>query len=417
MWSALENAALRESLPAPLQAGQTVHGIIVRGQLGPPRHTLNHAGLRHSKQYILKQYYGLDTNAFLRWQNEARWTKLPQQAAFHWPCEEWRGGVIIPIHSGTSLDNWLTKHPSIGDRLRVLSRLASRLASLHASGIAHRAISDSTVLIHGDTVSLTQFGYSRNAMWDDPWADSFMPIRATPYASPAQLAGQPSDTGCDIYAFGILLHRILSHRMPFGPFKTLLRSQFPAVIRPTRLDTSHCSRELGELTHACLAPQAQNRPTMTEVASILGANPASIKPLNFALPQPIRKPKRVMVFIKGDSRTTALFDAIITKAQANPTITLFVALVPCNLPSGHMERFKGRLFRRLAHGLMRCRENNMSWGIRLLEHVDPKQTARALIDQYEPDEILIGGSRQRHGIQRSFNSYISNQYAQTQSIG
>ncbi len=77
MWSALENMAFRESLPIPLETGRSIHDILVRSQLSRGRYNLHFQGMRGLKPYLFKQFYCLDTNAFLRWQNEARFIGLP----------------------------------------------------------------------------------------------------------------------------------------------------------------------------------------------------------------------------------------------------------------------------------------------------------------------------------------------------
>ncbi len=100
---------------------------------------------------------------------------------------------------------------------------------------------------------------------------------------------------------------------------------------------------------------------MKEVAKRLaqtaGANPQ--KREGVSLPstnESLAGKDKVMVFIKDDRHAISLFDAVLATAKTKPSAFLFVGLIPNNLPSGHTERFKGRVFRKLGQGLLRCRE-------------------------------------------------------------
>lgn len=96
-----------------------------------------------------------------------------------------------------------------------------------------------------------------------------------------------------------------------------------------------------------------------------------------------------MVFVKDDHRAVDLFDRALELAST-PSLFLFVGLVPGNLPSGHLERFKGRLFNKLAQGLSRCRAASVQWSLRVLENVSAESAANHLIEAYGPDRILLG---------------------------
>ncbi|GAU07996.1 protein kinase domain-containing protein [Desulfoplanes formicivorans] len=403
MWSALENIAFRESLPMPLCAGDSICGVLVSGQINRGRFNLQYLGRRRCKPYLLKQFYCLNTNAFLRWQNEARFIELPQIDGYIWPCDEWRGGVIAPWPEGVPLYAWLRAKPrNLPARIGVGLGLARCMARLHDAGIIHRNLSSSCVWISEKNIQISDFGAACHERWDDFWNDSMPPCGSPAYASPEALHGKKSGPAKDMYALGGLLYLLLADRPPFNRLKLLIRKRIPWDILP---DTLPPVREVPPSLYdgitACMAGNPANRPTAHEVASILAEygewddqdTQIVLPPLRFNN----RHRQRIMVFIKGDERAASLFDAAIEQALAEPSLFLFVGLVPGNLPSGHLERFKGSLYRKLAQGLIRCRRHHLIWSLRLLETIVPEYTALKLIRQYRPMQVFLGKATSRPG--------------------
>lgn len=405
MWSALENIALRESLPAPLTIGDTVHDILVSSQLDRGRHNLHFFGQRRSKRYLLKQFYALDTDAFLRWQNEARFIDIPQTPGFIWPLEEWRGGLISPYPGGQTLGEWLdNKNPSMKNRLCVAARIGERIRSLHASGISHRWLSPSTIRIIDHDVVITNFGHAWKTGWDDFWADSpRMPGDMT-CSSPELLAGDKCGFTEDIHAFGALLHLLLAGKPPFGRIKQILRAVAPAHISPDRLpEHEDLPAIVRELTTACMAENPLDRPLAEDVAEALTSycTKAGLRVDTIPLPDESGVDghrEKVMVFIKDDPKAITLFDKVLERAEETPSLFLFVGLIPNNLPSGHQERFKGSLFKKIGQGLARCRAAHLQWSLRAIEDTIPEVAARHLIELYGPDLIMLGSTSKQNGI-------------------
>lgn len=425
MWSALENIALRESLPSPLKTGKSIHDILVAGQLDRGRYNLHHVGLRRSKQYLLKQFYSINTNAFLRWQNEARFIALPQTPGYTWPCEEWRGGLIMPFADGIPIDIWLGEDEHrLKDRLKVAARLAHQVSRLHASGIAHRDLSPSCIRIGAHGLSITDFGSARCEEWDDLWSDSFMEPGDKSCASPDFLKGKDCGYNEDVYAFGAILHLLLSGKTAFGSFKMLLRPTFPDYIAPSPLPKNHTiPNEVRMLVSACLAPMASDRPFMEEASAILDQFGEPQRPDIEKLSIPtddatIDNKEKIIVFIKDDIRAVTLFDAALHYSTHTPSVFLFVGLIPNNLPSGHAERFKGNLFKKLGQGLMRCRAANLPWSLRVLENTDPGRTAVELIRLYQPDQVFVGESEKNKtpSFRRSFQTELAAEGTYIKSI-
>lgn len=396
MWSALENLALRESLPKSLEPGDTIHDILVSGQLNRGQHNLHHLGQRRSSPYLLKQFFSLNTNAFLRWQNESRFAALPQTSVCTWPVEEWRGGTIAPFAEGGPLEIWLDQDEiPMDDRITTAHNLAAIIAYLHGAGIAHRNLTPSTIHIDNKGIVITDFGSAHFDLWDDFWADSLLPSCDSTCASPQLLQGIPHGFAEDTYAFGAILHLLLSGATPFNAIKRLLRPMLPGYIPPDALpDNPSIPLILRQLVTACLAPNHVDRPTMQEAAATLSSfSNAAVQPLpdirSAVTNESLADRNRVMGFITDHSGSLGLFDEVLEMAKETPSIFLFVGLIPGNLPSGHAERYRGKLFKKMAQGLFRCRQANLTWSLRMMESFAPEKTGLELARQYRPDTALL----------------------------
>jgi tetratricopeptide (TPR) repeat protein len=97
-------------------------------------------------------------------------------------------------------------------------QIINALAAAHAAGVVHRDLKPANIMVRGDgTVKLVDFGLahlisgSESSLTDTRVGQ----ILGTPaYMAPEQQAGQPVDARTDIYAFGCVLHEMLSGGQP-----------------------------------------------------------------------------------------------------------------------------------------------------------------------------------------------------------
>lgn len=270
MWGALENMAIRHTLPAPLAQGDSVNSILVSGQLAGGRHMLRFLGYRRNVPYVLRQFYSVNAQAFLRWQNEARFCLPAPHPDFLWPCEEWSGGLIYPLPSGRALNAWLADDPSPVERVRAGLRLARLLERLHREGMVHRGLNPGCVFVGDARVSLAGFGQARRCGWDDLWADSPLGARSPAFDAVERLCGEDSGPAQDVYSFGALLHLLTLGVPPFGAVRARLRRWVPRWLPPGDFpDETDYPDRVALLVRACLCPSSADRPTMAEAAEVL----------------------------------------------------------------------------------------------------------------------------------------------------
>lgn len=106
-------------------------------------------------------------------------------------------------------------HLPVGQVLTLALELADALTRAHYLKVIHRDLKPANVLLAADgTPRLTDFGVaaiqSSEHLTDDGTA-----LGTLDYMPPEALRGEPPDTRGDIWAFGVLLFEMLTHRHPF----------------------------------------------------------------------------------------------------------------------------------------------------------------------------------------------------------
>lgn len=164
-------------------------------------------------------------------------------------CGRTRSGgfyLAMELIEGRTLDAWLDAldpevHPprrraALRDMLRLFAAIASGASAAHQRGIIHRDLKPQNIMLDaaGDP-HILDFGVARPEHGDDAdlttrtMAGEFVGTLA--YAAPEQVSGDPSqvDTRADVYALGVMLHRMLTGAAPYA-----LSGSLAAVIETIR---------------------------------------------------------------------------------------------------------------------------------------------------------------------------------------
>jgi tetratricopeptide (TPR) repeat protein len=138
-------------------------------------------------------------------------------------------------------------------RLRdAMSQLVSGLEELHAHAVVHRDIKPSNVLVTpAGRVVLLDFGLAAPI---DSEATRAGLTGTPPYMSPEQMTGLAPTPASDWFSVGVVLYRLLTGLMPFGP-RDPLRSDRP---RPSA-KVAGVPAALDEVTRALLHPEPDQR--------------------------------------------------------------------------------------------------------------------------------------------------------------
>jgi predicted ATPase len=125
--------------------------------------------------------------------------------------------LVLEYLSGGSLDDLLQEEPRlpINMVLKISLELADALTRAHHVKIIHRDIKPSNVLIAEDgTPRLTDFGVAYIGSKIHITHSGFA-VGTPQYFSPEAINGEEIDSRSDIWAFGVMLFKMLTGKMPF----------------------------------------------------------------------------------------------------------------------------------------------------------------------------------------------------------
>ncbi len=120
------------------------------------------------------------------------------------------------VEGGTAAD-LLQEDPPIDRILTIAQQVLEALDALHRTGVVHRDVKPSNVLVASDgSVKLGDFGLARFDEPDESMATADETVVGTwSYVSPEQARGYEATPSSDLYAFGVLMYEMLSGSRPF----------------------------------------------------------------------------------------------------------------------------------------------------------------------------------------------------------
>jgi eukaryotic-like serine/threonine-protein kinase len=136
--------------------------------------------------------------------------------------------LVMEYIEGESLADRLRRGPvPAPTALRLAIQIAAALDAAHRRGITHRDLKPANVIIAGELVKLVDFGLAK-LQSDDVPADAALlestisltaersVVGTLHYMAPEQLEGREVDQRTDVFAFGTVLHEMLTGRKAFA---------------------------------------------------------------------------------------------------------------------------------------------------------------------------------------------------------
>lgn len=145
------------------------------------------------------------------------------------PITQWCDRLCLPVES----------------RLRLFLAVCAAVAHAHERLVVHRDLKPANILVDSaGQVKLLDFGIAKlldGDQGDAPGGATVLRAFTPAYAAPEQIRGEPPTTAVDVYALGLLLHELLTGRLPWRADE---RSTSPVDLDPRR-PSSQVARATG----------------------------------------------------------------------------------------------------------------------------------------------------------------------------
>lgn len=179
--------------------------------------------------------------------------------------------VVMELVEGESLEDRLVRGGPlpVTEALRIAAQLASALAAVHARGLVHHDVKPANVMLTADGAKLVDFGISAVA------GDDTDQLLGTPaYVAPERLRGVPPSPATDVYALGVVLHRMLTGALPWPVTTTEEMLHAHCTLPPAPLPASlRLPAGVAAAARRCLAKAPANRPGAADLATLFAVVP------------------------------------------------------------------------------------------------------------------------------------------------
>jgi serine/threonine-protein kinase len=165
--------------------------------------------------------------------------------------------------------------PDIVQTAQIMRRVSDALSYAHSKGVIHCDIKPANIFMVGRTLpKVVDFGIARVAHGQDIPALEGVVAGSPHYLAPEQLRGETIDRRCDVYALGVVMYELLTHRKAFEG-KSL--QEIVHAVEHTRPPAPHELRPE--------VPQALSDITMRAIAHDLAQRYRSARQMSQALKQ------------------------------------------------------------------------------------------------------------------------------------
>jgi serine/threonine-protein kinase len=205
----------------------------------------------------------------------------------------WQGRpyMVLELVPGGTLEDRLRDGRPLPDAEteRIAREVAEGLTHAHSRGLVHRDLKPANVLFDAEgRAKIADFGIARMG-GDGTLTEAGTLLGTAAYISPEQAAGEASTAASDVYAFGVILFRMLTGRLPFEAEEPveLVRMHRDLPPPPVTALRPDAPPQLARLADASLtkAPSARP-PDGGALVTALGGVPPTTEAATAVLPRP-----------------------------------------------------------------------------------------------------------------------------------
>ena len=205
--------------------------------------------------------------------------------------------LVSELLQGKTLREVLNGKPlSLPKRIDYASQLAQGLSAAHDHGVVHRDLKPENLFVtNEDRLKILDFGIAKLVAEGTPAEASTITgsvIGTVGYMSPEQLRGERADQRSDIFAFGVILHEMLSGQLAFKGDTPVEIGNAILNEEPRELPAG-VPAELKQLGRRCLEKRPRDR---FQSAHQIVAQLATLRPAATALIPIFAELKRRRVF-------------------------------------------------------------------------------------------------------------------------
>lgn len=262
----------------PMPPGMQAIRKLGEGGMGAVWLVQTRGGRRALKRLSLES----DPESLERFRREAealaRASRHPGVVKVHATHTEPSPALELEFIDGPDLESRLASGPfAIDAAVELGMAVAEALAHLHDQGIVHRDLKPANILLAPRGPVLTDFGVSRIESLETLTKTGAV-IGTPSIMSPEQVEGRGVDARSDVWAFGVLLHRLVTGRLPF-PADSAVAIMRKILIAEPAAPSRVCSEIpawLEDLILDCLEKDPERRPRDgQELVERLATRPAS----------------------------------------------------------------------------------------------------------------------------------------------
>ena len=147
--------------------------------------------------------------------------------------------VMRYVENSRTLHQAIEEGATLDELLDYILQVADALNYAHQHGVIHRDVKPSNILIDGRWALLSDFGLVKMAGSGSYLTSTGVSIGTPAYMSPEQASGSKVDHRTDIYALGVILHKILTGTIPHDattPLAILVKRSVEPVTPPHQLN-------------------------------------------------------------------------------------------------------------------------------------------------------------------------------------